>query len=214
MFGRPTLMYAVGRNCRQPETAARLINFLLTDVDAARLLGRTRGLRRPRATLAALLQADAATAAAGTAGARAAAAVEGRWPHRPARRRLFEHARLHKFMREVFETVAYGKANASRGRRAPGQGRQRAAQAHPVNTPMSQAHRPPVPFTSAPGPRHRRPRHPADAARRDLPPQLLLPKVLHATTARSCCSPVSSAPPRVRTGTTTCWTCRARPRCN
>ena len=26
---------------------------------------------------------------------------------------LFEHARLHKFMREVFETVAYRKSNAT-----------------------------------------------------------------------------------------------------
>jgi oligogalacturonide transport system substrate-binding protein len=36
---------------------------------------------------------------------------------------LFEHARLHKFMREVFETVAYGKTDAaSAGRRLVAEG--------------------------------------------------------------------------------------------
>ena len=111
MFGRPTLMYAVGRNCRQPDTAARFINFLLTDADAARLLGRTRGAPAARDPLAALLQAGQLPPLELQAHQllqqlKAAGRIDLPAP-------LFEHARLHKFMREVFETVAYGKANAA-----------------------------------------------------------------------------------------------------
>ena len=111
MFGRPTLMYAVGRNCRQPETAARFINFLLTDTDAAKALGRTRGAPAARDPLAALLQAKQLPPLELQAHEWLQKLKgEGRIDM-PAP--LFEHARLHKFMREVFETVAYGKSNAS-----------------------------------------------------------------------------------------------------
>ncbi len=109
LFGRPTLMYAVGRNSRQPEWAARFINFLLTDADAAQLLGRTRGAPSARDPLAALLQARQLPPLEMQAHEFIQKLKgEGRIDL-PAP--LFEHARLHKFMREVFETVAYGKAN-------------------------------------------------------------------------------------------------------
>ncbi len=111
MFGRPTLMYAVGRNCRQPETAARFIGFLLTDVEAARALGRTRGAPAARDPLAELLTAGQLPPLELQAHQRLQKLkAEGRIDL-PAP--LFEHARLHKFMREVFETVAYGKSSAS-----------------------------------------------------------------------------------------------------
>ena len=107
MFGRPTLMYAVGRHCKQPELAARLIEFLLTDLDAARLLGRTRGLPGARGPLQQLeregqlpaleLQAHRQIQAQRDAG------------RLPLPGPLFEHPRMLKFMREVFETVAYNK---------------------------------------------------------------------------------------------------------
>lgn len=42
-FGRPSMMFAVGKNTRNPEIAAKLVNWLLTDVDAIRILGSTRG---------------------------------------------------------------------------------------------------------------------------------------------------------------------------
>ena len=110
IFGRPTLMFAVGRNCRQPEVAARLIEFLLTDPAAVRILGRTRGLPASRPALEMLraegklppleLEAHAQIAAQRDAG------------RIPLPAPLFEHPRMHKFMREVFETVAYGKSDA------------------------------------------------------------------------------------------------------
>jgi oligogalacturonide transport system substrate-binding protein len=110
MFGRPTLMYAVGRNSRQPELAARFINFLLTDTEAAQILGRTRGLPAARSSFELLHKA-------GKLPPLELAAYEQIKAQRQAGRvpmpsPLFEHARLHKFMREVFETVAYRKTTA------------------------------------------------------------------------------------------------------
>jgi oligogalacturonide transport system substrate-binding protein len=109
MFGRPTLMYALGRNTKQGELAARFINFMLTDAEAAGVLGRTRGAPAAATPFQALLsagrlpplelQAYQQIQAQKTAGRISTSAP------------LFEHARLNKFMREVFETVAYGKTN-------------------------------------------------------------------------------------------------------
>ncbi|MFO1325972.1 MAG: ABC transporter substrate-binding protein [Rubrivivax sp.] len=109
MIGRPSLMFAVGRNCRQPELAAALLAHLLADPEAARLLGRTRGVPVARDAFAALLRE------------RALPPLELQAHEQIQQQRrsplgitqphpLFEHARLHRLMREVFETVAYGKA--------------------------------------------------------------------------------------------------------
>jgi oligogalacturonide transport system substrate-binding protein len=107
MFGRPALMYAVGRNSRHAEMAARFVNFLLTDVDAAQILGRTRGAPSAAAPLAALLRDHKLPplelqARQQIEALRSAGRIDLPSP-------LFEHARMQKFMREVFETVAYGK---------------------------------------------------------------------------------------------------------
>jgi len=109
IFGRPTVMFAVGRHCRQPERAAKLIEFLLTDPEATRILGRTRGLPAARGALEQLraegklppleLQAHVQIAKEREAG------------RIPLPAPLFEHPRMQKFMREVFETVAYSKSD-------------------------------------------------------------------------------------------------------
>ena len=107
MFGRPTLMYAVGRNSKKPELAARFINFLLTDKEAAQILGRTRGVPAARSQFELLLQSGKLPALELAAHEQVKAQRQtGRVPMPSP---LFEHARLHKFMREVFETVAYNK---------------------------------------------------------------------------------------------------------
>jgi oligogalacturonide transport system substrate-binding protein len=109
-FGRPSLMFAVGRNSKQPELAADLMAHLLADPDATRALGRTRGVPAAREPFAALLKSGALPPLELKA-----------YEQIQAQRRsplgitlpnaLFEHARLHRLMREVFETVAYGKAS-------------------------------------------------------------------------------------------------------
>jgi oligogalacturonide transport system substrate-binding protein len=91
--------------------AARLIEFLLTDVEAVRLLGRTRGLPASRAALQLLRAEGKLPPLEVEAHAQIAAQRDaGRIPL-PAP--LFEHPRMNKFMREVFETVAYGKSDAA-----------------------------------------------------------------------------------------------------
>jgi oligogalacturonide transport system substrate-binding protein len=109
MFGRPSVMFAVGRNSKYPAVAAKLINFLLFDAEAASILGRTRGVplsdrqyqvlvkenKLPELEQRAYLQIKEQKMAGNIAS--------------PAP--LFEHSRMQKFMREIFETVAYGKTS-------------------------------------------------------------------------------------------------------
>lgn len=110
MFGRPSLMYAVGRNSRQPDLAAALIGHLLADPEAARVLGRTRGVPAARGPFEALVdggQLPPLELAAHQQIQQQRRSAEGIGLPNP----LFEHARLHRLMREVFETVAYGKTS-------------------------------------------------------------------------------------------------------
>ena len=110
MFGRPSLMYAVGRNSKQAGLAAALVNHLLTDAEAAQLLGRTRGVPIARGPFQALLGSGQLPALERQAHEQIQlqrrSAVGITLPNR-----LFEHPRLHRFMREVFETVAYAKSS-------------------------------------------------------------------------------------------------------
>ena len=107
MFGRPTVMYAVGRNSKQPALAARFINYLLTDPEAAAILGRTRGAPAAREPFQALLNAGKLPPLELQAYQQIQAQKQAGRIALPAP--LFEHARMNKFMREVFETVAYKK---------------------------------------------------------------------------------------------------------
>jgi oligogalacturonide transport system substrate-binding protein len=107
MFGRPTLMYAIGKNSRHAEAAAKLIHFLATDVQAHHVLGRTRGLPLAPAPYNYLKASGKVTPLELAAYQQIAQTRHAGRLSRPAP--LFEHARMHKFMREVFERVAYNK---------------------------------------------------------------------------------------------------------
>ena len=109
MFGRPTLMFAVGRNTKQAETAARLVNYLTTDPEAALILGRTRGVPAVQRQRQVLM--DAKKLPALELQAHEQISAQRRAGRIPLPAPLFEHARLQRFMREVFETVAYGKTS-------------------------------------------------------------------------------------------------------
>ena len=109
MFGRPALMFAVGRNSKKPEMAARLVSFLLTDPEAALILGRTRGVPLADAQFQALANAKKQPELEMRAYQQIKAQKTAGRIDLPAP--LFEHARMQKFMREVFETVAYGKTS-------------------------------------------------------------------------------------------------------
>jgi oligogalacturonide transport system substrate-binding protein len=107
MFGRPAMLFAVSKKTARPEHAAKFLNFLLTDPEAARLLGLTRGV--PAAASAYRVLRDEKRV--GPLQLKAYEQIDrARRAGRIARPSpLFEDARFHKFMREVFDLVAYGK---------------------------------------------------------------------------------------------------------
>lgn len=109
MFGRPALMYAVGRNCKQAELAARFIAFLTTDPQAADILGRTRGVPAARVPFERLVRDNKLPPLELEAYEQIKAQRQAGRIDLPSP--LFEHARMQKFMREVFETVAYRKTS-------------------------------------------------------------------------------------------------------
>lgn len=43
-IGRPAMMYAIGKNTKNPEIAAKFLGFLMTDPEAAKAMGMARGL--------------------------------------------------------------------------------------------------------------------------------------------------------------------------
>jgi oligogalacturonide transport system substrate-binding protein len=109
MFGRPALMYAVGRNSKQPDLAARFIAYLTTDPQAADILGRTRGVPAARVPFERLVGDNKLPPLELKAYEQIKAQRQAGRIDLPSP--LFEHARMQKFMREVFETVAYRKTS-------------------------------------------------------------------------------------------------------
>ena len=107
MFGRPTLMFAVGKKTKHPEAAAKFLNYLLTDVDAGTILGLTRGVPSADAQYRALIRSDALKGNELKAYLQIKKLKDTGKIDLPSP--LFENARFQKFMREVFETVAYNK---------------------------------------------------------------------------------------------------------
>ncbi|MBI3369513.1 MAG: carbohydrate ABC transporter substrate-binding protein, partial [Burkholderiales bacterium] len=108
-FGRPALMFAVGRNSKHAELAARFVNYLLTDIEAARILGKTRGAPAASAPFEMLLREKMMPPLELQAHEQIAVQRKAGAIDRPSP--LLEHARMQKFLREVFETVAYGKTS-------------------------------------------------------------------------------------------------------
>jgi len=107
MFGRPTLMFAVGKKSKNPEIAAKFLNFMLTDPEAAAILKVTRGVPSADSQFRALARTDALQGNELKAFLQIKKQKDAGKIDLPSP--LFENARFNKFMREVFETVAYGK---------------------------------------------------------------------------------------------------------
>ena len=125
LFGRPTVMYAVGRSSEQTELAARLMNFLLCDPEAAEVLGRTRGLPSAKSALAVLKAQGGLPPLELAAHEQIRAQREAGRLRRPAP--LFEHARFLKFMRRGLRDRRLRQDYGHRRGAPPGPGRQRPA---------------------------------------------------------------------------------------
>ena len=108
MFGRPALMFTVSKRSKHPEVAAKFLSFLLTDPEAARLLGLTRGVPAADSQFHTLVTENRIAPLELKAYLQIKKQKDAGKIDLPSP--LFENARFQKFMREVFETVAYGKA--------------------------------------------------------------------------------------------------------
>jgi oligogalacturonide transport system substrate-binding protein len=108
MFGRPSLMFVVSKRTKHPEVAVKFLNFLLTDPQSAQILGLSRGVPSASGALHALLKDNRIGPLEQAAYQQIKQQKEAGGIALPSP--LFENQRFSKFMREVFETVAYGKA--------------------------------------------------------------------------------------------------------
>lgn len=109
IFGRPTLMYAVSKKAKNPEMAAKFLNFMLTDPEAAGILGLTRGVPSADSQFRALARSDALQGNELKAFMQIKKQKDSGKIDLPSP--LFENPRFAKFVRDVFETVAYGKTS-------------------------------------------------------------------------------------------------------
>jgi oligogalacturonide transport system substrate-binding protein len=107
MTGRAAMVFAVSKRTPYPEQAARFINFLLTDVEAGRILINSRGIPMAQSQLKELLRT-------GRMGPSELQAFQQVKVAREAGRvltlsPLFENARVAKLVRDIFDQVAYDK---------------------------------------------------------------------------------------------------------
>ncbi|MBT0570178.1 carbohydrate ABC transporter substrate-binding protein [Curvibacter sp. CHRR-16] len=108
MFGRPSMMFAVSKRSKNPEIAAKFLNYLMTDPDAAAIVGMTRGVPTADSQFRNMVRTGALQGAELKAYLQIKKLKDAGKIELPSP--LFENARFQKFVREVFETVAYGKA--------------------------------------------------------------------------------------------------------
>ncbi|WP_395704237.1 ABC transporter substrate-binding protein [Aquabacterium sp.] len=110
MFGRPAMLYAVSKRSAHPEMAARFINYLLTDAEAARTLALSRGVPSAASAFRALDEAKMLPPLELAAYRQIKAQRDAGRIELPSPK--FEDARFRKFMREIFERISYGKLDA------------------------------------------------------------------------------------------------------
>ena len=96
------MMYAVSRHSKNPELGARFISFLLTDPDAVRILGYSRGIPVSRTANAILEKKGGESILGKKAAHMRTIKMELISPY-------FEHARIQKHLFDVFENVSFGK---------------------------------------------------------------------------------------------------------
>lgn len=103
VFGRPAMMYTVSRNSKNPEAAARLIGFLLTDPDAVKIQGYSKGIPFSKSANE-ILQKDESQNLfiRKTAEKMRSVKVDLLSPY-------FEHAKIQRHLRDLFELVSFGK---------------------------------------------------------------------------------------------------------
>lgn len=103
MIGRPSMMLAVGKNSKNPEMAAKFINWMLNSPDAADILGTVRGVSMSTPYRAQLLKNNKFTAVE----MKAMKQIESTKIDTPSP--IAEYSRMQSWVREVFEKAVLGK---------------------------------------------------------------------------------------------------------
>jgi oligogalacturonide transport system substrate-binding protein len=107
MFGRPSLLFTVSKRSKHPEVAARFLSFLMTDPEAGRILGVSRGVPASDSQFHTLVKENRIASLELKAFLQIKKQKEAGNISLPSP--LFENQRFQKFLREVFEQVAYAK---------------------------------------------------------------------------------------------------------
>lgn len=102
-FGRPSMMFAVSKNSKNPEVAAKFVNFLTTDADAIKILGTVRGAPMSKTQMNELIKDKQFT----DLELKAMKQIQSTKIDTPSP--LMEHNRIQEWVRDVFEKVALGK---------------------------------------------------------------------------------------------------------
>lgn len=102
-FGRPSMMFAVSKNSKNAELAAKFVNFLTTDAEAIKILGTVRGAPVSKTQMDVLLKDKKFT----DLELKAMKQIQSAKIDIPSP--LMEHNRIQQWVREVFEKAALGK---------------------------------------------------------------------------------------------------------
>ena len=107
--GRPSMLFAVSKNSRNVEAAAKLATFMLSDPDAIKILKSTRGAFLTKTGYATML-AEGLITPLNQVAMEQIRAVQCYTPNP-----YFEHARTKNLTHEVFEAVGYGTITVEEG---------------------------------------------------------------------------------------------------
>lgn len=108
-FGRPAMMLAVSKNSKNAAMAAKFVNWMLTDLEAAKILGTSRGAPMSKTQLDYLIKSNAFTPLE----LKAMKQIQSAKIDIPSP--LMEHNRIQQWVREVFEKIALGKITEAEG---------------------------------------------------------------------------------------------------
>lgn len=101
---RPAMMYAINAKTKHPEAAARLMNFLLNDPAAVKVMGLRRGVPDSRVART-ILEQEGIVGGLTVESANQVAAL----PHAVRESAFFEHARVRDAFVDAYELLAYDR---------------------------------------------------------------------------------------------------------
>lgn len=103
MYGRPSTMLAVSKNTKHPELAAKFVNFLTADPEAAKILGTTRGTPMAKTQFDVLQKGNLIQGME----LKAYNQIIAKRLEYPSA--LFEHSKMQSMLREVFDALGRGQ---------------------------------------------------------------------------------------------------------